>query len=115
MKSLNSNVLEDVKDSEIYSNAKKKAAAVENSGNDFYMVRSVINGDGKIAGSSVSVLSKETIGSTKGQVSRVSLENRRNKSFKSKHFQSRSQYKNKLDETTSPLMDEPKKGKYINI
>ena len=74
------------------------------------MVRSVINGEGKISGSSVSVLSKENIDLTEGQVSGVSMESRLNKATKIKR-QPQINHITKSDETMLPLMDEPIKGK----
>ena len=110
-KSLDANVSKKTKTSESFENAKKKAGVVENAGKDFYMVRSVINGDGKITGSSVSVLSKDTIDLTNNQVSDLSLEDRLDKTSKNKH-QPRPNYTTKFGETMSLLMDEPSKGKF---
>ena len=112
-KSLNANKLDEKQELKTFENAKKKTGVVENAGNDFYMVRSVINGDGKITGSSVSVLSKETIDLTKSQVSGMSFENRLDKASKSKH-KPRPNYLTNFDETMLPLMDEPSKGKYVS-
>ena len=110
-KSLNANILDKKQESESFEEAKKKIGVVENAGNDFYMVRSVINGDGKITGSSVSVLSKESIDLTKSQVSGMSFENRLDKESKNKH-KPRPNYETNFDETMPPLMDEPSKGKF---
>ena len=110
-KSLDANMFEEKIKSQMFEDAKKKSGVVENAGNDLYMVRSVINGDGKITGSSVSVLSKDNIDLNKGQVSGLSFENRLDKTSKSK-YQPRSKYITKFDEPMSPLMDEPSKGKY---
>lgn len=98
------------KEDPLGSSSQKKSSVVENYGNDFYMVRSVINGEGKISGSSVSVLSKENIDLTEGQVSGVSIESRLNKATKIKR-QPQINHITKSDETMLPLMDEPIKGK----
>ena len=108
----NANILDKKQESKSFEDAKKKIGVVENAGNDFYMVRSVINGDGKITGSSVSVLSKESIDLTKSQVSGMSIENRLDTASKSKH-KPRPNYQTNFDETMPPLMDEPSKGKFV--
>ena len=113
-KSLNANKLDEKQELKCFEDAKKKTGVVENAGNDFYMVRSVINGDGKITGSSVSVLSKETIDLSKSQVSGMSFENRLDKASKNKH-KPRPNYQTNFDETMPPLMDEPSKGKYVEM
>ena len=110
-KSLDADMLERKMESELFNGEKKKSGVVENAGNDLYMVRSVINGDGKITGSSVSVLSKNNMNLHKGQVSSLSFENRPDKVSKT-DYQPRSKYFTKFEETMPPLMDEPRKGKY---
>ena len=110
-KSLDANKLDKKQELKSFEDAKKKSGVVENAGKDFYMVRSVINGDGKITGSSVSVLSKDSIDLTKSQVSSMSFENRLDKASKNKH-KPRPNYLTNFDETMPALMDEPSKGKF---
>ena len=107
---IHKNVVDGMKDLQSYQHNNKKGGVVENGGEDLYMVRSVVNGDGRITGSSVSVLSKGSISQNKEQDSGLSIEDKENKPTKFKnqlHFKT---YNGKLKESVSVLMDEPDKG-----
>ena len=97
----------------------KVGSVVENAGQDLYMVRSVVSGDGTITGSSVSVLSKENVHlNSKGFVPRrVSLSTEANRHRRQKKSSSKNIKHQEIDidnvnytgETL--LMDEPDKSK----